>query len=127
MITLSPVAARITTPALLVLSNLFMTYAWYGHLRDAKSAPLWIAIGLSWGVAFLEYCFQVPANRIGFQQAGYSLAQLKVMQEVITMAVFAAFAAWYMKERITLDFLWAALCLVAAAWFMFRGMGTATQ
>ena len=125
MITLSPVAARITAPALLVFSNLFMTYAWYGHLRDAKNAPLWIAIGLSWGVAFLEYCFQVPANRIGFQQAGYSLAQLKVMQEVITMAVFAVFAAWYMKERITLDFLWAGLCLVAAAWFMFRGMGTA--
>lgn len=123
MITLSPVAARIASPALLVLSNLFMTYAWYGHLRDAKNAPLWIAIGLSWGVALLEYCFQVPANRIGFQQAGYSLAQLKVMQEVITMAVFAAFAAWYMKERITLDFLWAGLCLVAAAWFMFRGMG----
>lgn len=127
MITLSPVAARLTTPALLVLSNLFMTYAWYGHLRDARNAPLWIAIGLSWGVAFLEYCFQVPANRIGFQQAGYSLAQLKVMQEVITMAVFAVFAAWYMKERITLDFLWAGLCLVAAAWFMFRGMGTPPQ
>ena len=127
MITLSPVAARVTTPALLVLSNLFMTYAWYGHLRDAKNAPLWIAIGVSWGVAFLEYCFQVPANRIGFQQAGYSLAQLKVMQEVITMAVFAVFAAWYMKERITLDFLWAGLCLVAAAWFMFRGIGTAAQ
>ena len=123
MITLSPVAARIASPALLVASNLFMTYAWYGHLRDARSAPLWIAIGLSWGVALLEYCFQVPANRIGFQQAGYSLAQLKVMQEVITMAVFAVFAAWYMKERITLDFLWAGLCLVAAAWFMFRGMG----
>ena len=127
MITLTPVAARIATPALLVVSNRFMTYAWYGHLRDAKNAPLWIAIGLSWGVALLEYCFQVPANRIGFQQAGYSLAQLKVMQEVITMAVFAAFAAWYMKERITLDFLWAGLCLVAAAWFMFRGLGSATQ
>lgn len=125
MITLSPVAARITTPALLVLSNLFMTYAWYGHLRDAKNAPLWIAIGLSWGVALLEYCFQVPANRIGFQQAGYSLAQLKVMQEVITMAVFAAFATWYMRERITLDFLWAGICLVAAAWFMFRGVSAA--
>lgn len=115
------------TPLLLVGSNIFMTYAWYGHLRDARNAPLWIAIGLSWGVAFLEYCFQVPANRIGFQQAGYSLAQLKVMQEVITMAVFAVFAAWYMKERITLDFLWAGLCLVAAAWFMFRGMGTPPQ
>ena len=98
-----------------------MTYAWYGHLKDARNAPLWTAILVSWGVAFLEYCLQVPANRIGFLEAGYSLQQLKVMQEVITMAVFAAFAVLYMKERITLDFLWASLCLAAAAWFMFRG------
>ena len=118
----APIAARLATPLLLVGSNLFMTYAWYGHLKDARNAPLWTAILVSWGVAFLEYCLQVPANRIGFAEAGYSLQQLKVMQEVITMAVFAAFAAWYMKERITLDFLWAALCLVAAAWFMFRGV-----
>ena len=117
----APIAARVATPLLLVGSNLFMTYAWYGHLKDARNAPLWTAILVSWGVAFLEYCLQVPANRIGFAEAGYSLQQLKVMQEVITMAVFAAFAAWYMKERITLDFLWASLCLVAAAWFMFRG------
>ena len=117
----APLAARLTVPGLLVLSNLFMTYAWYGHLKDARNAPLWTAILLSWGVAFLEYCLQVPANRIGFLEAGYSLQQLKVMQEVITMAVFAAFAVLYMKERITLDFLWASLCLVAAAWFMFRG------
>jgi uncharacterized protein (DUF486 family) len=118
----APLAARLTVPGLLVLSNLFMTYAWYGHLKDARNAPLWTAILLSWGVAFLEYCLQVPANRIGFQEAGYSLQQLKVMQEVISMGVFAAFAALYMKERITLDFLWASLCLVAAAWFMFRGV-----
>jgi uncharacterized protein (DUF486 family) len=118
----APLAARLTTPALLFLSNLFMTYAWYGHLKDAKNAPLWTAIMVSWGVAFLEYCLQVPANRIGFQEAGYSLQQLKVMQEVITMAVFAAFAVLYMKERITLDFLWASICLAAAAWFMFRGV-----
>ena len=117
------IAARLATPALLVGSNLFMTYAWYGHLKDAKNAPLWTAILVSWGVAFLEYCLQVPANRIRFAEAGYSMQQLKVLQEVITMAVFAAFAAWYMKERITLDFLWASLCLVAAAWFMFRGVG----
>ena len=117
----APIAARLATPLLLVGSNLFMTYAWYGHLKDARNAPLWTAILVSWGVAFLEYCLQVPANRIGFAEAGYSLQQLKVMQEVITMAVFAAFAAWYMKERITLDFLWASLCLAAAAWFMFRG------
>ncbi len=118
----APLAARLTVPGLLVLSNLFMTYAWYGHLKDARNAPLWTAILLSWGVAFLEYCLQVPANRIGFQEAGYSLQQLKVMQEVISMGVFAAFAALYMKERITLDFLWASLCLAAAAWFMFRGV-----
>ena len=120
--TAAPIAARLTTPVLLVLSNVFMTYAWYGHLKDARNAPLWTAILVSWGVAFLEYCLQVPANRIGFQEAGYSLQQLKVMQEVITMAVFAAFAVLYMKERITLDFLWASICLAAAAWFMFRGV-----
>lgn len=118
----SPVAARIVTPLLLTFSNLFMTYAWYGHLRDMKASPLWIAIMVSWGVAFFEYCLQVPANRIGFQDAGYSLQQLKVMQEIITMVVFAGFAAWYMRERLTLDFLWASLCLVGAAFFMFRGM-----
>jgi uncharacterized protein (DUF486 family) len=112
--------ALILAPALLVVSNIFMTYAWYGHLKDFKSKALWIAILASWGVAFFEYCLQVPANRIGFGEAGYSLAQLKVMQEVITMTVFAVFAAWYMKERITLDFLWAGLCLAGAAYFMFR-------
>jgi uncharacterized protein (DUF486 family) len=76
-------------------------------------------------VAFFEYCLQVPANRIGFAEAGYSLQQLKVMQEVITMAVFALFAVLYMRERITLDFLWASICLAAAAFFMFRGVRTA--
>lgn len=118
----SPFVARFTVPVLLAIANVFMTYAWYGHLKDAKSAPLWVAVVASWGVAFLEYCVQVPANRIGFNDAGYSLQQLKVMQEVITMAVFAVFAVWYMKERLTLDFLWAGLCLVGAAYFMFRGM-----
>ena len=117
--------ARVTAPFLLVGSNVFMTYAWYGHLKDARNAPLWAAVLASWGVAFFEYCLQVPANRIGFNEAGYSLQQLKVMQEVITMTVFAAFAAWYMKERITLDFVWAALCLVGAVFFMFRGTATA--
>jgi len=108
------------TPLLLVGSNIFMTYAWYGHLRDFKSSPLWIAIGVSWLVAFFEYCLQVPANRVGFEQAGYSLAQLKVMQEVITMAVFAAFAVFYMREKLSMNFVYAGICLVAAAWFMFR-------
>jgi uncharacterized protein (DUF486 family) len=113
---------RLWTPLLLVGSNLFMTYAWYGHLRDLKNSPLWIAVLVSWGVALLEYTLQVPANRIGFQQAGWSLQQLKVMQEVITMAVFALFAVLYMRERITMNFVWAGLCLVGAAWFMFRDL-----
>jgi hypothetical protein len=106
-------------PLLLVVSNVFMTYAWYGHLKDMATKPIWFAILASWGVAFLEYCFQVPANRLGSQ--AYSLGQLKVMQEVITMVVFFAFATFYMKKPLTLDFLWAGLCLVAAAFFMFRG------
>ena len=113
---------RLWTPLLLVGSNLFMTYAWYGHLRDLKTSPLWIAVLASWGVALLEYTLQVPANRIGFQQAGWSLQQLKVMQEVITMGVFAAFAVLYMRERISMNFVWAGLCLAGAAWFMFRDL-----
>lgn len=108
------------TIVLLVASNVFMTYAWYGHLRDMKGKPLWIAILASWGVALLEYCLQVPANRIGFGMM--TLAQLKVAQEIITMVVFAAFATWYMKERLTMDFLYASVCLAAAAFFMFRGV-----
>jgi len=105
---------------LLIFSNVFMTYAWYGHLRDLRSRPLVVAIALSWLVAFFEYCLQVPANRIG--HAEFTLGQLKVMQEVITMCVFAAFSVYYMRERLTLDFLWAGLCLVGAAFFMFRGV-----
>jgi uncharacterized protein (DUF486 family) len=112
--------ALLVAPLLLVFSNIFMTYAWYGHLKDFKAKPLWIAVLASWGVAFLEYCLQVPANRLGFQQAGFTLAQLKVMQEVITMAVFAAFAVFYMGERLTMNFLYAGLCLVAAVFFLFR-------
>jgi len=108
----------LTTILLLTCSNLFMTYAWYGHLRDLKGKPLLLAIVASWSVAFFEYCLQVPANRIGFQFL--SLPQLKVMQEIITMCVFAGFATLYMKERLRLDFVWAGLCLVAAAYFMFR-------
>ncbi len=105
---------------LLVGSNIFMTYAWYGHLKDLKNVPLLVAILSSWGVAFLEYCLQVPANRIGSQY--YSLYQLKVMQEVITMAVFAGFAVFYMRLPFSWDFLIAGVFLVAAAFFMFRGI-----
>jgi uncharacterized protein (DUF486 family) len=112
---------KFTPFLLLVGSNLFMTYAWYGHLRDLKGRPLLLAILVSWGVAFFEYCLQVPANRIGFQY--FSLGQLKVAQEIITMCVFAVFAVVYMKESLKLDYLWAALCLAGAAFFMFRGVG----
>jgi len=103
---------------MLVGSNLFMTYAWYGHLRDLKGKPLLVAILASWGVAFLEYCLQVPANRIGHQY--YSLSQLKIIQEIVTVCVFACFCLLYMKQPLKLDFLWAGLCLVGAAYFMFR-------
>ncbi|MBN1436809.1 MAG: DMT family protein [Sedimentisphaerales bacterium] len=103
---------------LLVGSNLFMTYAWYGHLKDMKNKPLLLVIVASWAVAFLEYCLQVPANRLGFQT--YSLGQLKVIQEIITMAVFAVFATLYMGQRLTINYLWAGICLVAAAFFIFR-------
>ena len=99
-----------------------MTYAWCGHLRDLTAKPLWVAIGVSWLVAFFEYRLQVPANRIGANDAGHSLAQLKVMQEVVTMLAFAAFAAFCMKEKLHLNFVYAGLCLVAAAWFMFRDL-----
>lgn len=103
---------------LLVCSNVFMTYAWYGHLKDFRSKPLLVVIALSWGVALFEYCLQVPANRFGSRY--FSLAQLKVMQEVITMCVFAGFSVMYMKQKLNADFLYAGLCLIAAAYFMFR-------
>jgi len=103
---------------LLFLSNLFMTFAWYGHLKDLNNKPLYLVIAVSWGIAFFEYLLQVPANRIGYQH--YNIGQLKVMQEVITMIVFAGFAFFYMKQPLKLDYLWAGLCLVGAAYFMFR-------
>lgn len=105
---------------MLLLSNIFMTYAWYGHLKDLRGRPILIAIIFSWSVALLEYCFQVPANRIG--SAHFTLPQLKVIQEVLTMIVFAGFCVFYMRERLTLDYLWAGLCLVGAAFFMFRNV-----
>lgn len=106
------------TIALLTVSNLFMTYAWYGHLKDFKSKPLVIAILVSWSVALLEYCFQVPANRIGAQY--FTLPQLKIIQEVITMAVFAGFAYFYMKANITVNYLYAGICLLGAVYFIMR-------
>lgn len=103
---------------LLVLSNVFMTFAWYGHLKSLRESALWIAILVSWGIAFFEYVLQVPANRIGYNQ--FTLPQLKIIQEVITMVVFSAFSVLYMKQSIKLDFLWAGLCLIGAVYFIFR-------
>jgi uncharacterized protein len=105
--------------ALLVASNVFMTFAWYAHLKNLAAKPWIIAALASWGIALFEYLLQVPANRIGYTTL--SLGQLKVMQEVITIAVFVPFAILYMKQPLKLDFLWAGLCLVGAAYFAFRG------
>jgi uncharacterized protein len=103
---------------LLLLSNLFMTFAWYGHLKSMSTKPLIFVILASWGIAFFEYILQVPANRMGIRV--FNLGQLKVIQELITMSVFAGFACVYMKQPLKLDYLWAALCLIGAAYFMFR-------
>ncbi|BDU78041.1 DMT family protein [Mesoterricola sediminis] len=103
---------------LLVFSNVFMTFAWYGHLRTQKDTPLLWAILSSWGIAFFEYMLMVPANRIGFGR--YTLPQLKVIQEGVTLAVFAVFAVVYMRQRLTLNHAWAGLCLMGAVWFTFR-------
>ncbi len=111
-----PPAAR--AALLLIGSNVFMTFAWYGHLKNMRDKPLLIAILVSWGIAFFEYCLQVPANRVG--ATTLTLAQLKVMQEVITLVVFVPFAVLYMRQPIKTDFLWAGLCLVGAVYFVFR-------
>ena len=106
------------TALLLVVANVFMTFAWYAHLKNLGPKPLFVAILASWGVAFLEYCFQVPANRIG--HTALDLPKLKILQEVITLAVFVPFATFYMKQPVKLDFLWAGLCLLLAVYFIFR-------
>ena len=111
------------TAGLLVLSNVFMTFAWYAHLRNLSGRPWLVAALASWGIALFEYLLQVPANRIGY--TALSLGQLKIMQEAITLAVFVPFAFFYMKQPLRLDFLWAALCLVGAVYFMFRGQPAA--
>lgn len=103
---------------LLVLSNIFMTWAWYGHLRTATAKPLWTVILMSWGIAFFEYCLQVPGNRLGAQL--YTVPQLKMLQEVITLGVFAVFAALFLNVRPTLNYLWASLCMLGAVYFVFR-------
>ena len=111
-----PVIAR--TVGLLILSNLFMTFAWYGHLRTLGGRPWYVAALVSWGIALFEYLLQVPANRIGFTQL--TLPQLKIMQEVITLVVFVPFAVFYMKSGVSLNYLWAGLCMVGAVYFVFR-------
>lgn len=103
---------------LLVLSNVFMTFAWYAHLKNLNDRPWWIAALCSWGIALFEYLLQVPANRLGYTEL--TVGQLKIMQEVITLSVFVPFAVLYMKEPLKLDYLWAALCLLGAVYFIFR-------
>ena len=108
------------TIGLLVASNVFMTFAWYGHLKSLADKPWYTAALISWGIALFEYLLQVPANRIGYA-GGISLAQLKIMQEVITLVVFVPFAMLYMGQPFRTDFIWAGLCLVGAVYFIFRG------
>jgi uncharacterized protein len=104
---------------MLVASNVFMTFAWYAHLRNLAAQPWWIAALASWGIALFEYLLQVPANRIGYREL--SLAQLKILQEAITLTVFVPFATLYMKQPMKLDYLWASLCIMGAVYFVFRG------
>jgi uncharacterized protein (DUF486 family) len=108
----------VLTALLLAASNLFMTFAWYGHLKHLGAQPWWIAALVSWGIALFEYLLQVPANRIGF--TALNLGQLKILQEVITLAVFVPFALFYMHQPLKLDYLWAALCILGAVYFIFR-------
>ena len=109
----------VPTVLLLIASNVFMTFAWYAHLKNLLDRPWYLAALASWGIALFEYLLQVPANRIGYAQL--SLPQLKMLQEVITLAVFVPFATLYMDKPVKLDYLWAALCMLAAVYFVFRG------
>ena len=119
MSALASLPVPVQTVGLLIASNVFMTVAWYGHLRNLSARPWYVAALLSWGIALFEYLLQVPANRIGWA-GGFTLAQLKVTQEVITLAVFVPFAVMWMGQPLKLDYLWAALCLVGAVYFIFR-------
>lgn len=103
---------------LLICSNVFMTFAWYAHLKELNNKPWLLAALLSWGIALFEYLLQVPANRVGYSQL--NVGQLKIMQEVIALSVFVPFSVYYMKEPLKLDYLWAGLCLLGAVFFMFR-------
>jgi uncharacterized protein len=107
------------TAGMLAASNVFMTFAWYAHLKDLSAKPWYVAALVSWGIALFEYLLQVPANRIGY--AGMSLGQLKILQEIVTLVVFVPFAIFYMHQPLKLDYLWAALCILGAVYFVFRG------
>lgn len=111
------------TIVLLTVSNVFMTFAWYAHLRKLNTRAWYVAALVSWGIALLEYLFQVPANRIGFTQ--FSVGQLKILQEVITLSVFVPFSVYYLRQPLKLDYVWAALCILGAVYFVFRGGGAA--
>jgi uncharacterized protein (DUF486 family) len=111
--------AALQATLLLVASNVFMTFAWYAHLKHLNDRPWWIAAFASWGIALFEYLLQVPANRVGYTTL--TLRQLKILQEVITLSVFVPFAVFYMQQPVKLDFLWAGLCLLGAVYFIFRG------
>ena len=120
MMLLSAMPLSFQAILLLVASNVFMTFAWYGHLKNLATAPWYWAAIVSWGIALFEYLLQVPANRIGYQQAGFTLGQLKIVQEVVTLSVFVPFAIYYMGEPLKMDYLWAGLCMVGAVYFIFR-------
>lgn len=110
--------AILTSIFLLILSNVFMTFAWYAHLKELSAKPWLVAALVSWGIALFEYLLQVPANRIGYTEL--SIAQLKILQEIITLSVFVPFAVFYLKEPLKTDYIWAGVCMVGAAYFMFR-------
>ena len=107
------------TTLLLIASNVFMTFAWYAHLKNLSGRPWYVAAFVSWGIALFEYLLQVPANRIGY--TALTLPQLKMLQEIITLALFVPFAVYYMKQPVKLDYLWASICMLGAVYFMFRG------
>ena len=115
---LQSLPVSVQTVFLLLLSNIFMAFAWYGHLRNLASAPWYVAALVSWGIALFEYLLQVPANRIGFTQ--FNVGQLKILQEVITLAVFVPFSVVYLGQPLKWDYLWAGLCMVGAVYFIFR-------
>lgn len=118
-----PMPVLLQTTLLLTASNVFMTFAWYAHLKELNTKPWYIAALVSWGIALFEYLIQVPANRIGFTQ--YGIGQLKILQEVITLTVFAPFAIFYLKQPLRLDYLWASLCVCGAVYFVFRSQASA--